>query len=129
MKLVAGAAKGGREGMRERQRREQAAARPLREIYPGVATLRFDFKYSADMHPLPAPQSRVLHPPANAYFTFPCPFSECAGHFDLAAQVRDLLRANGTHATGTMDCCGERVHPQGRSGCRLKLEYSLEVTR
>jgi hypothetical protein len=129
MKLATGATKNSRNDIRERQRRDRAAAQPLRALYPDVATLRLDFRYSADITPLPAPQSHVMHPPANAYFNFPCPYSECAGHFDLSQVVGELLRSDGSSAHGKLECCGERIHPQGRARCRLQLDYSLAVAR
>lgn len=89
--------------------------------------MEFDFR---DPGPFaPVPQATVLHPPASAYFVFPCPYQDCDGEFDLAPAVLDLARGEGAHRDGEMKCTGQRSGEAGRSACQLTLEYSLEVER
>lgn len=129
MKLSSASAKGARNALRERQRRDRAAAQPLRVIYPQLTTLRLEFKFKEeDVTPLPAPQTFTMHPPANAYFLFPCPYADCEGEFDLSSAVGNVLREQGTHADGQLQCSGHRNRERvGRSPCNLHLEYSIEA--
>ena len=77
-------------------RRDQEAAPKLRTAFPKVEQLRFDLRFEGGGSSTPVPQSRILHPPARAHFTFPCPYSDCNGGFDLAAAV-DRAVANPAH--------------------------------
>ncbi len=130
MKLsTAGSARGAREELRERHRRDRAAAQQMRQQYPSVASIRIDLEFGDEVTPLPAPQSFILHPPARAYFVFPCPYADCEGEFDLAKIVSTLQRAGETQVDGQMKCCGHRfgADPDGRRSCTLQLEYTISI--
>jgi hypothetical protein len=126
MKLSASAPGSGREQMRERQRRGRASVAPLRALYPQFASLRLEFDFRDDAPFTPVPQVTVLHPPARAYFVFPCPYADCDGEFDLSSAVTGLANGGETHTEGHLKCCGSRsAGGQGRAPCKLALEFAL----
>lgn len=125
MKFASASAANGRSQMRERQRRDRAATELMRVRYPQIASLRLDFAFIDDVPFPPAPQVTEMHPPAKAYFVFPCPYADCDGEFDLASAVEHL--AHGAKvSTGQLNCCGQRNRDRnGRSECGLTLKFSL----
>jgi hypothetical protein len=90
MKFTTVGPEGARNLLREKQRRNRMAAKELRVQFPDLASIRIDFAFSDESTQPPAPQSIVLHPPARAYFVYPCPYASCNGEFDLAAPVTDV---------------------------------------
>jgi hypothetical protein len=125
MKFASASAANGRSQMRERQRRDRAATRLMREKYPQIASLRLEFSFIDDVPFPPAPQVTEMHPPTKAYFVFPCPYADCDGEFDLASAV-DTLAKGARDNTGHLKCCGQRNRDRnGRSACELTLNYSL----
>ncbi len=130
MKFASSRAGDGRGQMRERQRRDRANTQALRHRYPQFASLRLEFDFSDDGKFTPAPQVTVLHPPAAAYFIFPCPYSDCDGEFNLAPVVDAMANSGEVHDEGQMRCCGQRTGTNDvRVGCRLILEYSIHMQR
>jgi hypothetical protein len=120
---------GGREELRERQRRDRSLAPAMRSRYPQFSSLRLECDFSDDAGAPPAPHVMVLHPPAAAFFVFPCPYSDCDGEFDLTAAVAELARDQDSHCEGQMRCAGHRVRDRnGRTPCQLTLEYSVHAT-
>jgi hypothetical protein len=115
---------------RERQRRERAATPTLAACHPQLSLLRLDFKF-IDVGPfMPAPQSTSLHPPARAYFVFPCPYSDCDGEFDLSTQIAQMIGNDESHSEGQLACAGSRHHGvRGVGACGLTLEYQVEAKR
>jgi hypothetical protein len=112
--------------MRERHRRDRAAAQLLRDRYPQFASIRLDFDFSDDGPFTPAPQVTVLHPPARTFFFLPCPYADCDGEFDLTAAVANLARDKETHAEGQLKCSGTRLRDKdARTPCGLTLEYVI----
>jgi hypothetical protein len=120
----------GRGETRERQRRERAATPTLAARHPQLSQLRLDFKF-IDVGPFtPAPQSTILHPPARAYFVFPCPYSDCDGEFDLTAQIAQIIRNDETCSEGKLACAGRRHHGiRGVDACGLTLEFQIDAKR
>jgi hypothetical protein len=112
----------GREAVRERQMRNRAAAPALRVRYPQLASLQVGFEFSDRTEFLPSPQVTVFHPPARAFFCFPCPYSDCDGEFDLTREVSRLIDAREPRAHGQLKCAGTR---RGGVPCTLCLDYSL----
>jgi len=89
---------------------------------------RLDFAFNDETSQPPAPQAVVLHPPARAYFVYPCPYASCNGEFDLAASVAEIADSKKTSAAGHIRCTGERTRGrQGKSSCDLHIEYSIAV--
>jgi hypothetical protein len=114
--------------MRERQRRDRAATQSLRVRYPQFQSLRLDFDFSDDGRFTPAPQVTVLHPPATAYFIFPCPYTDCDGEFNLAPVIDGMAGGNSAHDEGQLRCCGQRIGAnETRMSCGLILEYRVNA--
>ncbi|TLY58537.1 MAG: hypothetical protein E6K52_12815 [Gammaproteobacteria bacterium] len=111
---------------RERWSRDRAAAQALRTAFPKVAQLRLDLTFSGAGSTTPVSQSHVLHPPAQAFFGFPCPYADCDGHFDLSAVVTAALRSSVRHIQGTQECAGVRARDRaGKQLCNLQLNYVI----
>ena len=118
-----------RQEYKDRLRRDRAAAPSLRVAFPSVEQLRLELKFASTATNIPASQSHVLHPPARAFFEFPCPYADCDGQFDLTGTV-DLLLADGvSKAEGTLKCQGHRPgRGVTRTPCQLHLAYEFTVT-
>jgi hypothetical protein len=131
MKFTTVGPEGARNLLREKQRRNRMAAKELRVQFPELASIRIDFAFSDESLQPPAPQSIVLHPPARAYFVYPCPYASCNGEFDLAATVTDVAKHQETaEAAGHTRCKGERVRGrQGKTPCDLDVKYSIAVAK
>ena len=127
MKFSTVGPEGARNQLREKQRRQRLAAKELRVQFPQIPSLRLDFIFTDAESQSPAPQSVVLHPPARAYFVYPCPYHSCTGELDLAANVDDIAEHGKTHAAGKARCNGERHGRLGKIACDLQIEYSIAV--
>jgi hypothetical protein len=128
MKLSTVGPEGARNIQREKQRRARLAAKELRVQFPQFSSLRLDLAFSDESPQPPAPQSFVLHPPARAYFVYPCPYASCTGEIDLAANVDQIAEAGKSRTAGHTRCKGERVRGrQGKTPCDLHIEYSIAV--
>src|SRR6186713_2888239 len=107
MKLTSVGPEGARNLQREKQRRNRLAAKELRVQFPQFATIRVDLVFNDEASQPPAPQSIVLHPPARAYFVYPCPYASCTGTLDLAANVDQIAERGKARTTGHAKCNGE----------------------
>lgn len=113
----------------ERLRRGRAAAPSLRVAFPSVQQLRLELNFASTTTNIPASQSHVLHPPARAFFEFPCPYADCDGQFDLTDAVDLLLADRLLKAGGTLKCQGHRPDRGARrTPCQLHLTYEFTVT-
>jgi hypothetical protein len=129
VKFVSTKTAGDRAATRERQRRARASTPALRLRFPEISSLRIGFTFR-DRGPFaPAPQLTVLHPPANAYFVFACPYTDCDGEFDLSEAVAGLAREKDQRREGQLKCGGHRRVAVGLTDCALTLEYSIEAER
>src|SRR6201999_1785565 len=63
----------------ERLRRDRAASKSLRVAFPAIQQLHLELKFAGTTANSPGAQSHVMHPPARAYFMFPCPYANCDG--------------------------------------------------
>jgi len=108
--------------MRERHRRGRIAAPTIRARYPGLASLQIEFDFSDDSDFLPSPQVTVFHPPAPAFFSFACPYSDCSGEFNLTSTVDLAVSSHESHSSGRLACAGTRHRGVA---CTLSLEYSI----
>ncbi|MGC8516989.1 MAG: hypothetical protein ACP5P4_00480 [Steroidobacteraceae bacterium] len=109
-------------------RRDQEAAPKLRTLFPMVEQLHFDLRFEGGGSSTPVPQSRILHPPARAHFTFPCPYSDCNGGFDLAANVDTAIASPSQRIEGVMECPGMRGGDSGsKVPCGLRLRFTLKA--
>lgn len=128
MKFSTVGPEGARNLLREKQRRNRMAAKELRVQFPQFPSIRLDFAFNDESEQPPAPQSIVLHPPARAYFVYPCPYASCNGEFDLAAPVAEVAEKQQSGTAGHTRCKGERVRGrQGKTPCDLHIEYSIAV--
>jgi hypothetical protein len=121
-------------GARRQERRDQlrddrTAAPTLRAAFPTLRHLRLELEFDGSAPSTPAQQSHILHPPARAFFEFPCPYADCDGRFDLTGGVNAAL-ANATHrAEGALECSGSRArHIGSKQPCLLRLIYTVTAT-
>ena len=70
-----------------------------------------------------------MHPPARAYFVYPCPYASCSGELDLAANVDHIAEQGKARAVGHTKCNGERHGRHGKGPCDLNIEYSIAVRK
>jgi hypothetical protein len=118
----------GRNQLRERQRRDRAMTPLMRARYPQFSALRLEFDFSDEATAAPAPHLMVMHPPAQAYFLFPCPYADCDGEFDLSVPVAQLATDGETRCEGQLRCAGHRTRDRnGRTPCLLTLEYTISA--
>lgn len=106
-----------RQQRRDRLHRDRAAAVALRIAFPAVQHLRLELKFESSSAQVPTLQSHTLHPPAQAFFEFQCPYADCDGHFDLTGAVDAALADPAHHAAGVL-----RPAPVG-----LRLKAALPV--
>ncbi len=110
----------------DRLRRDRAAALKLRSAFPEIEQIRFDLEFQDAAANTPAPQTHVLHPPAQAFFTFPCPHSDCDGQFNLTGAVDAALAEPSHLAEGVLECSGVRAWELAqKQPCRLRLVYRI----
>ena len=110
----------------ERLRRDRAASLVLRAAFPTVQELCLELKFTSTTANTPAFQSHRLHPPARAFFHFPCPYADCDGHFDLAAAVDTALADAASHSEGMLECSGLRAGERTtKQLCGLRLDYKV----
>jgi len=101
----------------------------LRAAFPAVEQLRLELNFEGATAIVPAAQSHVLHPPARAFFEFPCPYADCDGQFDLTSAVSAVLANEAVRAEGVIRCLGHRPDPHtSRAPCQLQLNYVLTAT-
>jgi hypothetical protein len=110
----------------ERLRRDRAAAEAISAAYPKIATLGLELHFEGSEARIPTDQTHVLHPPARAFFEFPCPYADCDGQFNLTEAVRTALATSRKSSTGVLECSGTRVKDHtGRQQCKLHLHYTI----
>lgn len=110
----------------ERLRRARAAAQALRAAFPALEQLRLDMQFEGTTGNIPTSQSHVLYPPARAFFTFPCPYADCDGEFDLTAAVDAALADPSHQVEGVLECRGERVGERAsKQPCLLRLLHRI----
>jgi hypothetical protein len=129
VKLAPFSAIAARQDRAERLRRDRAAAQALRSAFPSVQQLRLDMQFEGTGNNIPTPQSHVLYPAARAFFTFPCPYADCDGQFDLTAAVNAALADRSHRAESVLECPGMRVgHGASRQPCLLHLRHRITAT-
>lgn len=107
-------------------RRDQEAAPKLRAMFPAVEQLRIELSFEGGGATTPVPQSRILHPPARAHFSFPCPYGDCDGRFELASAVQAAVKDPSHRLEGVLECAGSRASDvASKPACRLRLHFTL----
>lgn len=126
MRLASHSSESARQQRHDRLRRDRAAAQAIRLAFPSIVTLRLDLHFEGSEARVPADQLHVLHPPARAFFEFPCPYADCDGQFNLAAAVATALGSTKKSAVGALECSGLRAKDHaGRQACKLQLHYTI----
>jgi hypothetical protein len=107
-------------------RRDQEAAPKLRATFPTVEQLRIELSFEGGGTCTPVPQSHVLHPPARAYFSFRCPYSDCDGRFNLDAAAHAAVQDPSHRVEGVVECVGSRASDfRSKPACQLRLHFTL----
>jgi hypothetical protein len=110
----------------DRLRRDRTAAQALRTAFPAVEHLRLELSFDGAARGTPASQSHVLHPPARAFFEFPCPYADCDGQFNLTTQVAAAVADPSHQAEGSVECSGLRARDHAtKQPCKLQLNYTI----
>lgn len=129
LKLTSLSGPAARQGRTDRLRRDRAAALALRTVFPAVRQLRLEFTFEGTSANTPASQSHLLHPPAQAFFTFPCPYFDCDGQFDLTGAMNAALQAQVHEAEGLLECPGVRARDYAsKQPCGLHLIYKFTAS-
>lgn len=129
MKLLPSGPNDSRRQRAERLRRARTASLPLRRAFPDLEQLRLNLQFEDDSSTSPAAQFHVLHPPARAFFSFPCPYADCDGGFDLDASVKHAIAAGSSDAHGVLYCAGERPRKGlSKQPCLLKLNFHVDFS-
>ena len=126
MKLSPISTESARQQRYDRMRRDRAAAQAMRSAFPAIATLGLQLHFEGPGARVPANQVHTMHPPARAFFQFPCPYADCDGHFNLAEDVRHALATSRKSTAGVLVCSGSRIKDHtGRHPCGLHLHYTI----
>ena len=126
MRLDHGRSAATRQDRASQLRRDQEAAPKLRTMFPAVDQLRIELSFEGGGATTPVPQSRILHPPARAHFSFPCPYGDCDGRFELAAAVYAAVESPSHQIDGVLECPGSRAADlASKSPCGLRLRFTL----
>ncbi len=115
-----------RQSRGEQLRRARAAAQLLRAAFPAVEQLRIELSFKDASSNAPAAQAYVLYPPAPAFFTYRCPYSDCDGEFELESAVRRAMSPRYHTEVGSLACGGFRPGERGsKRPCDLRLDYTI----
>jgi hypothetical protein len=88
--------------------------------------LRLELTFEGGGSNAPAFQLHILHPPARAFFRFPCPHADCSGQFDLTAAVHEAFADPAMRSTGVLVCSGMRPRTHDtKQSCQLRLLYGV----
>ncbi len=100
----------------------------MRSAFPAVQLLHIDLVFEDPEAPPPAAQSHALHPPAPAFFAFPCPYANCNGSFDLSEVVRRMTKGSSSKVAGGLECSGARTRDGiGKRACGVHVRYTIST--
>ena len=112
----------------ERLRKGRDAAQTLRAAYPHASLVNIQLRFLPATAPLHAAQSFVLYPAARAYFSYPCPYGDCDGIYDLAVPAAQALAKKSGAVSGTVECAGVRSRDGlQRQPCGLRVSYTISA--
>jgi hypothetical protein len=118
-----------RQGRMDQLRRDRSTAQALRAAFPSVHQLRIELKFDGPFTNTPTAQCHVLYPPARAFFGYPCPYSDCDGHFDLGEAVKAALADKSNVSAGMLECHGSRARDHAsKQPCLLQIIYEVTAT-
>jgi hypothetical protein len=113
----------------ERLRQARSAAKPLRSAYPSASLVNIQLRFLPVAAPPHAAQSFALYPGAQAFFSYPCPYGDCDGIFELAPEAQRVLSRDVSRASGTLKCAGVRSRDGlQRQPCGLCLNYTISAS-
>ncbi|NJO12535.1 MAG: hypothetical protein HC872_02690 [Gammaproteobacteria bacterium] len=113
---------------RQQLLRDRDAAMTLGNACPSASQLRLDLTFHDTTALTPTAQSYVVYPPAQAFFEYPCPYSDCDGTFDLGSVVKGVLAKSSAQVEGTLSCAGVRSRDRlQRQPCGLKVTYTVTL--
>ena len=112
----------------ERLQKGRADAQTLRQACPTATLVRVNLTFMPATAPLHAAQSFVLYPAARAYFSYPCPYGDCDGVYDLGAEALRILGREKTRLSGKAECTGLRSRDGlQRQPCGLCVDYTISA--
>jgi hypothetical protein len=118
-----------RQGRADQLRRDRSSAQVLRAAFPSVHQLRIELKFEGPFSNTPTSQCHMLYPPARAFFSYPCPFSDCDGHIDLRDAVKAALADRSNASAGVIECQGSRARDHvSKQPCQLQIVYQVTAT-
>lgn len=117
--------KPGKDGELERSR---AIAPTLEAFHPDARLVRVQLDFICENLPHHAQQAFLLHPPAKAHFSYPCPFGDCTGIYHLQEPIAAMLKGAVTNGSGSLVCTGLRARG-GVPGqpCGQAMNYAIAV--
>jgi len=119
------------------EHRDRSLASTIRELYPNVKEIVFDFTLdSYDARALSSgrfkPDKKIHRflPSGKAWFEFPCLFSECDGRFKLREEIQNMVARHLVESSGTKHCGGTQHIPTRGTGlsCDAWLDYKITIT-
>jgi hypothetical protein len=106
--------------------KNRASAQTLRSAHPTVELIRVELNFRDTTPRTPTPQIFIVHPPARAFFEYPCPYADCDGKFDLGAAATRAMASAAVLAEGTLVCEGVRSrNGLQRQPCGLCASFVL----
>ncbi len=118
-----------RQGRMDQLRRDRSTAQALRAVFPSVHQIRIELKFEGPFSNTPTSQCHLLYPPARAFFGYPCPYSDCDGHFDLGDAVKAALADESNVSAGMLECQGSRARDHAsKQPCLLQIRYEVTAT-
>jgi hypothetical protein len=107
-------------------RKARTNAQKLRDVHPDTALVEVQLEFLSAAEPRHTSQSFTLYPPARLHFSYPCPFGDCSGVYELDAPAGQTLRREKKKVTGTLDCEGTRTaEGTGKRSCGLRVSYTI----
>ena len=95
-------------------------------MFPALQELRLELRFEDGGSNAPAFQLHIMHPPARAFFRFPCPHADCSGQFDLSSAVNDACTHPAKRSEGVLVCSGLRPRTHdSKQLCQLQLFYGV----
>jgi hypothetical protein len=111
---------------KEQWRQDRGAAKTMREAYPKLAQVRIELTFVEAVARVPAAQSHVIHPPARAFFQFPCPYAACEGRFDLTTAAGLIISSTAARNSGNLECTGVRHKGSAlKQPCGVQARYTI----
>jgi hypothetical protein len=100
----------------------------LRAAFPNAATVNVQLRFLPATAPLHAAQSFMLYPAARAYFSYPCPYGDCDGIYDLSTPAHQALGRKAGSVSGTLECAGVRSRDGlQRQPCGLRVSFTISA--